>query len=352
MIKGKGLPGIKAGYNKQLWLGIGISVLLLYILFHKINFNQLLAAFTELDYRYLLPAVAATLMGYYLRAVRWKFLLAPIKKTAMRNLFPSTIIGYMANNLLPARLGEFVRAYVLGDKEQIDKSVVFATLVLDRLLDGFTVLILLIITLFTIKLPVGMEGAQKSLEYGGYLTLVFYLFVVTFLAVMKKSATWMRLFLGRLLKPLPDRFAGKVISLFGSFVEGIRFSSRPRHIMALCVSSLAIWALAVWTVDMALHAFGIILPITAAMFILILLVFAVMVPASPGYVGTYHAACVYGLMAFNLPREKALSVALTVHAINFFPVIFLGLYYLLRDKISLLDVEEKTLTQGPPIERE
>jgi uncharacterized protein (TIRG00374 family) len=353
MNKAKGMQVIKsAGCNKQLWLGIGVSIFLLYVLFHKINFSRLLAAFEEMDYRYLLPAVAATFMGYYLRAVRWKFLLVPIKDTAMRNLFPSTIIGYMANNLLPARLGEFVRAYVLGDKERLDKSAVFATLVLDRLLDGFTVLILLIITLITIELPTGMEGAQKSLEYGGYITLVLYLFVVVLLAVMKKNATWMQLFLGRLLKPLPDRFAGKFLLLFGSFVEGIRLSSRPRHIMALLVSSMVIWAFAVWTVDMALHAFGVMLPITAAMFILILLVFAVMVPASPGYVGTYHAACVYGLMAFNIPREKALSVALTVHAINFFPVILLGLYYLMRDKISLLDVEAKSLPQGPPIGRE
>lgn len=351
MNKAKGMRGIKsAGCKKQLWIGIGISIFLLYILFRKVNIRQLLAAFTEMDYRYLLAAMTVTFAGYYLRAVRWKYLLIPIKKTAMRNLFPATIIGYMANNILPARLGEFVRAFVLGDKEQIDKSAVFATLVLDRLLDGLSVLVLLVITLFTIKLPTGMEGVQKSLEYGGYVSLVACLFLATFLAVIKINMSWVLLFIGRLLKPLPQRFAGKVVPLLGSFIEGIRFSSRPLHIMALFVTSTVTWAMAVWTVDLTLHAFGIALPITAVMFVLIFLVIAVVVPASPGSVGTYHFACVYALMVFNLPKEKALSVALVVHAINFFPVIFLGLYYLVRDRISLLDVKAESIPQGPHID--
>ena len=351
MNKAKGMRGIKsAGYNKQLWIGIGISIFLLYFLFRKVDIRQLLAAFTEMDYRYLPAAVTVTFAGYYLRAVRWKYLLIPIKNTAMRNLFPATIIGYMANNILPARLGEIVRAYVLGDKEQIEKSAVFATLVLDRLLDGLSVLILLVITLFTIKLPTGMAGVQESLVYGGYVSLAACLLLAVFLAVIKLNMSWVLLFIGRLLKPFPERFTGKVLPLLGSFIDGIRFSSRPLHIMALCVSSAVIWAMAVWTVDLALHAFGIALPVTAVMFILIFLVIAVMVPASPGSVGTYHFACVYALMTFNLPKEKALSVALVIHAINFFPVIFLGLYYLVRDRISLLEVKAVSVPQGPHID--
>jgi uncharacterized membrane protein YbhN (UPF0104 family) len=91
-----------------------------------------------------------------------------------------------------------------------------------------------------------------------------------------------------------------------------------------------------------LRSFGIFLPITASMFIMVFLVFAVLVPAAPGYVGTYHAACVYGLMAFNIQKEKALSVALMIHGINFFPVILVGLYYLWRDNISFREIKENS----------
>jgi uncharacterized protein (TIRG00374 family) len=337
-------------FDKKLWIGLGISAFFLYVLFREVRLKLLLAAFSGIDYRYLLWAVACTLLGYYLRAIRWKYLLAPLKKTSMNNLFPSTIIGYMANNLLPARLGELVRAYVLGEKEKMDKSSVFATLVLDRLMDGFTVLILLVATLLTLRLPEGMTEAQKGLEYGGYLTVGFYFLILLALVILKIWSTKAISFLERVLKPLPERFRIKAVGLAGSFVRGIRFSSQPGEIMGLFASSLLMWALAVWTVDLVLLAFHIDLPLTAAMFILVLIVFAIMVPSSPGFVGTYHAACMIGLMAFNFPKEKALSVALVMHAINFLPVTLLGLWYLIRDKISLRDFETQALNRGDIVE--
>lgn len=332
-------------HDKRLWAGIGISLFFLFLLFHKIDFAKLREAFVEMDYRFLLPAVAATFMSYYMRAVRWKYLLVPLKSTTtMRNLFPATIIGYMANNLLPARLGEFVRAYVLGDKEGIDKSAVFATLVLDRLLDGFTVLLMLLLTFFTIQLPLGKEGVQQGLVTGGYLVLAIYLLVVLFLVLLKQYPMRTIGLIGKSLRPLPSRLTGKIIPILGAFIEGLRFPTRMGQLAGLFGSSLLIWALAVWPVDLVLRSFGISLPITASMFIMVFLVFAVMIPASPGYVGTYHAACVYGLMAFNLPKEQALSIAMVVHGISFFPVILLGFYYLWREKLSL-----KTLGKGANI---
>jgi len=119
------------------------------------------------------------------------------------------------------------------------------------------------------------------------------------------------------------------------FISGILIPSRPREIAAVVVSSLFIWACAIWPVDLVLRSFGVVLPFTASMFIMVFLVFAVMVPASPGFVGTYHFACVTALSAFELRSEKALSIALVTHGISFFPVIVAGLYCLWRDKLSL-----------------
>jgi uncharacterized protein (TIRG00374 family) len=332
----------KRFHNKKLWIGLGISLFFLFLLFRKIDFHKLLAAFREMDYRYLWPALLFTFVSYFFRAVRWYFLLLPIKKTRLKNLFPATMIGYMANNILPARLGEFVRAYVLGEKEGIAMSAVFASLVIDRLFDGFTVLLILLFTFFTVKLPPGMESVQHGLVVGGYITLTIYFVVIAFLFILKKRTLQTINLIGRLLKPFPARVSGKVIPLLGSFIEGVRISSRPAELIVLLLSSFVIWAFAIWPVDLMLRSFGIILPITASMFIMVFLVFAVMVPASPGYVGTYHAACVYGLMAFNIQKEKALSIALIIHGINFFPVIILGLYYLWRDNVSLAEMRKKT----------
>lgn len=302
----------------------------------------MLAALKEMDYLYVFPAIIATFVSYFFRAVRWKYLLLPMKKTRLRNLFPATIIGYMANNLLPARLGEFVRAYVLGEKEGLGVGAVFASLVLDRLFDGFTVLIILIIAFFTVSLPQGMERVQEGLLVGGYVTLAIYMAVVLFLFVLKKRTMMTINLVAGILKPFPKKISERVIPILGSFIEGVRLSSRPAELFALIFTSVLIWIFAIWPVDLLLISFGINLPITASMFIMVFLVFAVMLPASPGYVGTYHAACVYGLMAFNIQKEKALSIALIMHGVSFFPVIFAGIYCLWHDKFSLLELKNKS----------
>lgn len=328
--------------DKKLLVGMAISLFFLVLLFRKIDFDKLLLAFSDMDYRYLVPAVIITFVSYYFRAVRWKYLLLPIKPTAMRNLFPATIIGYMANNILPARLGEFVRAYVLGQKEKIETSAVFATLVVDRLFDGFTVLLILLITFFNVKLPAGMEDVQHGLELGGYVTLAIYVLVVAFLIGLKKRTVWTIHAVGVLLKPFPAKVSEKVIPLLGSFISGIRLSSKPLEILILLITSFAVWATSIWPLHLLLQSFGIFLPVYGSMFIMVFLVFAVMVPASPGYVGTYHAACVYGLMAFNIPKEQSLSVALVIHGSSFFPVIIAGFYYLWRDNVSLKNISENS----------
>ena len=340
----------KRAFDKKLWIGIGISLFFLFLLFRKIDFDKLTGAFKEMDYRFVVPAVVLTFVSYYLRALRWKYLLMPIKTISLRSLYPATIIGYMANNLLPARLGEFVRAYVLGQKEEIETSAVFATLVVDRLCDGFTVLLILLITFFTVQLPPGMEKVQHGLVTGGYMTLTVYLLVVAFLAILKKRTIWTLHLVGVLLKPFPARVAEKVIPLLGSFISGLRLSAKPVELCAIFCLSLVIWAAAVWPVDLLLRSFGILLPISASMFIMVFLVFAVMVPASPGYVGTYHFACVTALKAFNIQSERALSIALVIHGVSFFPVIIAGFYYLWRGKVSLKKIRETSIEQEKTVE--
>jgi uncharacterized protein (TIRG00374 family) len=301
----------------------------------------MLNALKEMNYLYLIPAVFSTFTSYFFRAIRWKYLLLPLKNTSMRNLFPATIIGYMANNLLPARLGEFVRAYVLGVKENLAVGAVFASLVMDRLFDGFSILIILLFTFFTVVLPPGMEKVQHGLVLGGYVTLSIYASVVFFLLVLKKRTMKTINAVAMLLKPFPAKVSEKIIPFLGSFIEGVRLSSRPKELSALILTSSLIWLFAIWPIDLVLRSFGICLPVTASMFIIVFIVFAVMVPASPGYVGTYHAACVYGLMAFNVQKEKALSIALIIHGVSFFPVIIAGLYYLWRDKFSLQEISSR-----------
>jgi uncharacterized protein (TIRG00374 family) len=331
---------MKSRIDLKFWLGIAVSIFFMALLFRKIDFNQLWAALVTVDYRYILLAVVCTFVSYFLRAVRWHYLLISEKRIPLSSLYPATIIGYMANNVLPARLGEFVRAYVLAQREGLQTPTVFASLVIDRLFDGFTVMLILLFTLLTLRLPQGLSEAETVLKTGGVVTFVLYAAVVAFLFLLKRQTMRTLTWTGVLLKPFPQRLTDRIIPLLGSFISGIRLSSKGGHIAAILLSSLAVWLFCIIPVDMVLQGFGIHLPITASMFILVLLVFAVMVPASPGFIGTYHYACFKGLSAFGVPESTAVSIALVLHGNAFFPVIVAGFYHLWRNKISLNTVRK------------
>ncbi len=326
---------MKVGLDFKFWIGIAVSIFFLVLLSRKIDFNQLVMALKAVDYRFVMVAIILTFISYFLRAVRWHYLLIGLKPIPLSSLFPATIIGYMANNLLPARLGEFVRAYLLAQREKLETPAVFASLVIDRLFDGFTVLLMLVITLFTIKLPQGMGDAGAALRAGGVITFLIYCVVVVFLFLLKRQTTKTLSFLSTILKPFPRSFSDRLIPLLGSFIAGINLPFKGRHFGAVLISSILIWTFALLPVDLILRGFGIDLPITASMFILVLLVFAVMVPASPGFIGTYHYACFKGLSVFGIDASTSVSLALVIHGIGFFPVIFAGFYYLWRDRVSI-----------------
>ena len=330
---------MKVKIDVKLWLGIAISGFFMMLLFRKIDFNQLWTALLKVDYRYIVLAVLATFASYLLRAVRWHYLLIPEKRIPLSSLYPATIIGYMANNLLPARLGEFIRAYVLARKEGLQTATVFASLVIDRLFDGFTVILILLFTLFTIKLPQGLTDAETVLKTGGVVTFALYAGIIIFLILLKHQTMRTLYWTGFLLKPIPQKLSDRIIQMLGSFIGGIRISSKGGDISALLISSILVWICCIIPVYSVLLGFDIKLPIVASMFILVLLVFAVMVPASPGYVGTYHYACFKGLSAFGIPESTAVTVALVIHAIGFFPVIIAGVYYTWKNKLSFSELQ-------------
>lgn len=319
----------------KFWAGVAISLFFMVLLFRKIDFQSLGSALYSADYRYVALAVLATFSSYFLRAVRWRYLLVSEKIIPLSSLYPATIIGYMSNNLLPARLGEIVRAYTLARREHLETPAVFASLVIDRLIDGCSVMLILVFTLHSLQVPHGSSEAESIMKTGGIVSCTLYAGLLVFLYLLKthtmRTLKWTKM----LLKPFPRKISERIIPLLGSFIGGIRMSTKVGHIVAILLSSLFVWIFCVISVDMVLQGFSIHLPIYASMFILILLVFAVMVPASPGFIGTYHYACFKGLSVFDIPESTAVSIALVLHGTSFFPVIIAGFYYLWKQKMSL-----------------
>jgi uncharacterized protein (TIRG00374 family) len=333
--------------DKKFWVGTGISLFFLFLLFRKIEIKQLALAFAEIDGKYLALALFCIFVSYFFRALRWKYLLLPLKKCSMATVFPVTIIGLMVNGLLPARIGELARAYLLAEKKNLRKGSVLATLVLDRLADVLCLLVLLLATLYLLDLPDSSGRNREAMIAGGRITLALSFGVVLVLVLVRTGKIPLPHVNSIILRSLPRGMAEEAIRGFHSFVDGIRLPVEPGSAIAIAGSTIIAWVFSVIPVDLLLRSFGISLPLTASMLIVVMLAFAVMVPATPGYVGTFDYACFSALMAYHIPEGKALSMALITHGVSFVPVILAGFYYLWRDGISLKKLEMRSeVTKG------
>ncbi|MCX6555163.1 MAG: lysylphosphatidylglycerol synthase transmembrane domain-containing protein [Candidatus Aminicenantes bacterium] len=332
----------KITHNWKIIAGILLSLLFIFLAFRQVDFSQMGRAFADADYWLLVPILAVIFISLLLRAWRWQYLLAPIRQVQLPGLFASLVVGYMANTFLPAHLGEVVRAYHARKKTGIAASAVFATIVVERLLDIFALLMLMGLALAVFPFP---GWVQKS----GVIMLVLVVVLFALLLLMKKYRRQTMAVSGRLTAFLPDSLSAKVNGLLDQFLNGIVPLKAAGHYPLVGVLSFAIWACYAVTFQLLFHAFDFVnlyhLPWTAALVALVITTISVVVPSSPGYIGSYHFLCQLALGLFAVPKGPALSYAFVLHAVNMFPVFFLGLFILSREKISLRSVAREKLEE-------
>jgi uncharacterized protein (TIRG00374 family) len=212
--------------------GIVISAIFLFLAFRKVNVGDLKLALEHADYAYVIPAFLLSLVSLWVRAVRWRFLLRPVKTIGIGTLFDATAIGFMGNNLLPARLGELMRAHVIGGKEKISRSAALATIVVERVFDGFTLLLFL-----AVVLVVWSPGFPGWLRKASAVAVVFYICALVFLvlftvkteAVMRVSET--------IARPLPESVKRLLSRALGSFANGLAVLRSREDIVATSLLS-------------------------------------------------------------------------------------------------------------------
>lgn len=318
--------------NWKLIAGVALSILFIFLAFRKVDFSQMGRAFAGADYWLLIPILAVIFISLVLRAWRWQFLLVPLQQVRLSVLFASLAVGYMANTFLPAHLGEIVRAYHARGKTGISASAIFATIVVERLIDIFALLLLLGLALVVFPFP---GWVQKS----GIIMLVLVVILFALLLVMKKYRRQTLAVSARLSGFLPAAVSQKINELLDQFLNGIVALKSAAHYLTVGVFSLLIWVCYALTFQLLFYAFDFVslyqLPWSAALVALVITTISIVVPSSPGYVGSYHFLCQLSLGLFAIPKGPALSFAFVMHAVNIFPVFFLGLFILSREKISL-----------------
>jgi uncharacterized protein (TIRG00374 family) len=279
------------------------------------------------DYRMLLLATVISMAQFPLRAIRWRFLLLPHKKIKFHSLFSATMIGFMANNLLPARLGEFVRAYIISRKEGVSGSSAMATIVVERLFDGLTLLTILLVVFYTYSFP------GWVVVVGWYGTLIFFLLCVFIVSMM----LWPNRFasiLSNITRLFSSRLKERAEALILRFISGLDMLRNRRLVLIVFVISFVHWLVLGWSMSIALKSFDIEVPNSGPFFVLSIVALGLALPSSPGFVGTFQWLTERALTVYGVSKSLSLSFSSVFHLITFVPVTIIGLAYFLKEHLT------------------
>ena len=289
------------------------------------------------DPRLLLAALASLVITYLLRAVRWQYLLAPIGRVRFSSALETTIIGFAASFLLPARAGEVIRPYLLGRREHLPWTPAFATVILERLLDLVTVLLLFAV--FVLSAGPGTLSGDPALfgrvKAGGLLAggaAVAALVVLFLLAGHPERLGRAAL---RIERVLPKRAAQALASFVEAFAQGLAVMRQPGRLFVSLLLSLPLWLSIAAGIFVTSRAFHMTFGYLGSFLVMTLLIVGVAAP-TPGAVGGFHAMYKFTVMTFfGASADRAVGAAIVLHAISFVPVTVVGLILMARDGVSL-----------------
>jgi glycosyltransferase 2 family protein len=281
----------------------------------------------------VLLSVVLGLAGLYARAFRWRWLFPPAVRPP--GLVAATMIGYMANNVLPLRAGELVRIYAaarrLREAEPLGATHAFwlvaATLIIERVLDSLAIVLILATLIFLIPVPAGVE-------WGAAILLVIDVAGVTVLITMARAPHLGRRLVRRLTARWP-RVTQTTLTMFDTALRGLEGIRTPAHAIRIAGWTLVIWMLpatASWAMLRAVHLD---LPYVAGWVVLAFVGLGISVPSAPGYLGVWHFAAKLALEIFGVASSTAVAYALIYHASAVVPITLLGWLYLLREQVSL-----------------
>ena len=319
--------------QKRFWLGLIVSLGLLVFVFYQTDPSKILVSLQQAQYIYLLPALVLYFVGVGVRAVRWHFLLRSLKPIPSRALFPPVVIGYMANDILPARMGEIVRAYVLGRQENISKAATLVTIVVERVFDGLTMLTFLVAGSFALNFA--------DAELNTRLRVVGALFIVAIVALalfagmprrVERTADFS-------IQRVPsESLRARATSLTRSLLDGLGALRSPADSFAVYALSILAWLFETGMYLLVALGFNIVLPFPVFLVACAFANLVTIAPSTPGYVGVFDAPVIYVLTNSGIEPNLATSYTLILHAALILPVTLLGFFYVWRAGLSLSQI--------------
>ncbi|MCH7654520.1 MAG: flippase-like domain-containing protein [Chloroflexi bacterium] len=331
---------------RRIWLGIAITALFVALALVRLDLGETWSAAAGANYAYLVPAIAVYFVSLYVRSYRWRYLLQPFAAVHSWRLYPVILVGYMANNILPVRLGELARSYYLSVREPVRGSTALATILVERVFDGLTLLVFLAVA--ALFLPIEALalriGETRGLAPWGVAALLAAPFVgvlagIVLVALRPEPS---RALVQRLTQRLPGGAGARVQGVADRFIAGFEGLHRPSRLGAVFARSVPIWLAE--AVMYYIVALGFDLqdqlggPLAMASAILVVTAasnLATALPSSPGSLGPFEALAVLALVFLGVDGETALAYAIVLHLALLLPVIAAGLAHLAARGLTL-----------------
>ncbi|MEN8143839.1 MAG: lysylphosphatidylglycerol synthase transmembrane domain-containing protein [Gemmatimonadota bacterium] len=321
-------------------VGAGLAVALLWWTLRDVSASDVMAEVSAADPLLLLAAVAVATFSFVLRTLRWHILLLPrFDQTSFRSRFGATCIGFMANNLLPARIGEFARAAALSRSARVPLAPSLASLVVERIFDGVVLALMLFGAMSLPSFPGISEGGAALQRTATVAAALFGAGMIVLWAMVSRPGQALRAFEHSVGRLLPTHLTDRMISALESFIEGLGALHRPGVFLAALGWTVAVWVCLALSLWLGLLAFGIDGPgFVGAVFLQSVIAFAVALPSTPGFFGLFEAASRVGLTVYGVSATQIVSFATSYHILTFVPVTILGLVYLRSFGLSWSEV--------------
>lgn len=316
----------------KLALGLLISVVFVLWAARGLRLDEVLRALKSGNYIWLLPAACAYFLPVLLRTWRWQSLLRPILFVPIRRLMPVIVIGYMGNNVLPARAGEVLRAYVLRKNENVSITASLATIVLERVFDAIAMLLFLLVSLSFFAMNARNMWITSGLAVFCLLVLGLFWLAATRHSLLMSIYGWAS------RRFLPERVRGTVHGLAARFHEGLQSLRSPLAMVALLLQSACIWlaeALVYLAVAQVFPDLRVSYP--QLVFMVAITALATTLPSTPGYVGTFDAPGIAVLARFGVPRSLAASFTVVLHLVLWLPITVAGWLFMAASSIRWPD---------------
>jgi hypothetical protein len=322
----------------QVWLGVLISGAFVWLAVRGLRLEQFWQAVQQANYWWLVPGIGVYFIAVWVRAWRWHYLIAPIQNVPTTAMFPITAIGYMGNNVYPARAGEVLRAVVLKRKHGVSISASLATIVVERIFDGVVMLSFVFINLPELARMTSNSGLIVNIQQAALIgTALFVTALAIFLLAAMlphKAAAVAGWLLSRLT---PPGMRTRLLGLMDKFLTGLASLRSPLHVLMVFITSLIIWLLETGKYWFVMHAFRFKLSYFALMLMNGIVNLATSIPSAPGYIGTFDAPGIAVLTAYGVDQATAAGYTLVLHVALWLPITLLGAYYLARDGLRWSD---------------